>query len=171
MNIESTPSMPWYKYPFVWFALSIPAAAVIAGIGMIYLAVTTDDGLVADDYYKQGMAINKNLDREHKAAELGVSASVEYDRELGQFLLKLERGTMMDYPASLLFSFEHATRAGTDQQLELFHAQGDQYVGYIKQPIANGIWHVKVLTDDWRVGARIRLEDKVSFDLKPEVYE
>lgn len=171
MNIDSTPSMPWYKYPFVWFALSIPATAVFAGIGMIYLAVSTDDGLVADDYYKQGMAINKNLDRERKAAELGLSASVEYDREIGRFMLKLKSGDLEVYPDSLLFSIEHATRAGSDHELVLFHGQGEQYVGYIKQPIADGIWHVEVLADEWRVGARIELGDKVVFELVPEVYE
>ena len=171
MNNESTPSLPWYKYKFVWFALSIPFSAVIMGVAMIYLAVTTDDGLVADDYYKQGMAINKSLDRERKAAELGISATVEYDREVGQFLVRLQRGTLEVLPASLLFTIEHATRAGNDKQLELFHGQGEQYVGYIKQPINDGIWHVELNTEDWRVGARIDLVDKAVNKLVPEVYE
>ncbi len=50
------PAVPWYRYKLVWMIIAIPAASVIAGINMIYLAVNTDDGLVVDDYYKEGMA-------------------------------------------------------------------------------------------------------------------
>ena len=68
--------LPWYKYKLVWMIIAIPAASVIAGINMIYLAVNTDDGLVADDYYKEGMAINQNLKRDRTAAELGLGAEL-----------------------------------------------------------------------------------------------
>ena len=66
--------LPWYKYKLVWMIIAIPAASVIAGINMIYLAVNTDDGLVVDDYYKEGMAINQSLQRDKTAAELGLIA-------------------------------------------------------------------------------------------------
>ena len=36
-----------------------PAAAVVGGAVMLWLALTTYDGLVSDDYYKEGLAINQ----------------------------------------------------------------------------------------------------------------
>ncbi len=29
---------PWYKYPWVWFMISLPASAVIAGLYTVYIA-------------------------------------------------------------------------------------------------------------------------------------
>jgi hypothetical protein len=56
--------------------ISIPFSAVIMGVVMIWLAVDTDDGLVADDYYKQGLAINDVITLDKKASELNLSAVV-----------------------------------------------------------------------------------------------
>jgi len=35
-----------------------PAAVIVAGFFTMALAFRTEDGLVAEDYYKQGLAIN-----------------------------------------------------------------------------------------------------------------
>lgn len=169
MNTPS--SMPWYRYPFVWFALSIPLAAVIAGIGMIWLAVTTDDGLVADDYYKRGLAINKSLERERLAAELGLSAGFEYDSELGRVLLRLNKGDLPSYPEDLSFRLQHAARSDADRQVDLMHGLDDQYIGYIKGKLPAGVWHVELATVDWRIGARINLLSQKEITLLPEVYQ
>jgi len=29
---------PWYKYPWVWFMISLPASAVVAGLYTVYIA-------------------------------------------------------------------------------------------------------------------------------------
>lgn len=42
----------------------MPATAIVAGFITLWLAITSYDGLVADDYYKQGLAINQTLARE-----------------------------------------------------------------------------------------------------------
>ena len=60
----------WYNFPLVWMMISIPFSAVIMGVVMIWLAVDTNDGLVVDDYYKQGLEINGLISRDKKAAEL-----------------------------------------------------------------------------------------------------
>lgn len=168
MNNE--PSLPWYKYPFVWFLISIPLAAVLAGMNMLWLSIDTDDGLVADDYYKQGLAINKNLAREEQASAMAISADFEYDAELGRVSLSLNRGKLDVYPDVLSFSFEHATRAGMDRQIELMHGQKNLYIGYIKQMLPDGIWHVELADEDWRIGARVNLSSRVSIQLQPEVF-
>jgi hypothetical protein len=40
---------PWYKEPWPWVAIAIPAAAVIAGAITFYLAVSNPDYLVLEE--------------------------------------------------------------------------------------------------------------------------
>jgi len=45
-------SRPWYREPWPWILMAGPAAVIVAGIFTMTLAYRTEDGLVADDYYK-----------------------------------------------------------------------------------------------------------------------
>ena len=77
MIVESMLSdRPWYREPWPWILMSVPATAVVAGIITLWLAVSSADGLVAEDYYKQGLAINRVIEREEAAQRLGLTASV-----------------------------------------------------------------------------------------------
>ena len=57
-------SGPWYREPWPWLLMLGPAIVVVAGLYTAILAVRSDDGLVATDYYRQGLEINKKLSRE-----------------------------------------------------------------------------------------------------------
>lgn len=35
---NSDKNLPWYKYPWVWFMISLPASAVVAGLLTLYIA-------------------------------------------------------------------------------------------------------------------------------------
>jgi uncharacterized protein len=62
MNDDSLPaSLPWWKFGHVWLVISGPAIVVIAGFVTLYIALTIPDPVVADDYYRQGIDINKTL--------------------------------------------------------------------------------------------------------------
>ena len=66
------PQKPWYRYGWVWFLIGIPGSAVIAGSITIWIAFTMGDTLVADDYYKEGRAINQRLEKDEEAATRGI---------------------------------------------------------------------------------------------------
>ena len=76
MTLRSTDSNPWYKERWPWLLMAGPAIVVVAGFITAWLAVVSDDGLVADDYYKQGLAVNQRLQRDHYASQLGLRADV-----------------------------------------------------------------------------------------------
>jgi hypothetical protein len=40
---------PWYREPWPWVAIAIPAAAVIMGLTTLYLALANPDYLVVDE--------------------------------------------------------------------------------------------------------------------------
>lgn len=52
---------PWWKYAHVWLIIAGPLAVVIAGFVTLAIAIRVPDPVVADDYYRRGLNINKTL--------------------------------------------------------------------------------------------------------------
>ena len=161
----NTQVLPWYKYKMVWMIIAIPAASVIAGINMIYLAVNTDDGLVVDDYYKEGMAINQSLQRDKIATELGLGAQLTVEQTGDLVTLTLNKGSLTEYPDQLTLNLQHATHAGHDQVIPLVRAPRDQYIGYLKHSIKEGVWHIMLSTEEWRLVNRVHWENGLNINL------
>ena len=59
---------PWWKHGLVWLVISGPAVVVVAGIATVVIAVRQPDPVVAPDYYRRGIEINKTLAARDKAA-------------------------------------------------------------------------------------------------------
>lgn len=60
---------PWWAHGHVWLIIAGPAAVILAGIATIVLAVRTPDPLVAEDYYRRGIEINKTLAQQAQQAQ------------------------------------------------------------------------------------------------------
>jgi uncharacterized protein len=60
-TLSSAQAAPWWTFGHVWLIISGPAIVVVAAFITLYLAVTRPDPVVADDYYRQGMELNKTL--------------------------------------------------------------------------------------------------------------
>ncbi len=164
MHMTET-NKPWHKHPLVWMMFSIPFSAVIMGVVMIWLAIDTDDGLVADDYYKQGLEINRVISRDKKAAELGLSAIIEFDNSVRIIKLQFDKGLLESFPKSLPLQLQHATRENSDRTVLLDHGIGDQYIGHLKQPISEGIWYFEISDKNdadsgWKLNARHHVRAK-----------
>ena len=67
---ETSQIHPWYRYPWPWVAIGIPATAVIGGLFTLYLAITHPDPLVVDD--GQYRDLRSGLVAEPLAKPLGV---------------------------------------------------------------------------------------------------
>lgn len=148
---DPTPVVPWYRQRWPWFLIAGPAIVVVAGIATIWIAIVTDDGVVADDYYKRGLAINQAIDRAEKARALGVSATVDVEGD-GRVAVSLaSAGDAAEAaPAALRVRFVHPTRAGEDRVAMLPATGGGRYEGRVA-PLADGRWRVIVETDHWRL--------------------
>ena len=59
--MEKNQSEAWWKFGHVWLVIAGPALVVVASFVTLYLALTRPDPLVAQDYYRQGIEINKTL--------------------------------------------------------------------------------------------------------------
>ena len=97
-----------------------PAAVIVAGLFTMVLAFRTEDGLVADDYYRQGLAINRVLRREERARELHLTATASF---AGARVRVALRGSAEGFP-ELKLRLIHPTRSGRDQAVVLLAARG-----------------------------------------------
>ena len=79
MHTQREDTLPWYRQFWPWFIISIPALTIVAAMITITIAVKTDDGLVVDDYYKEGLAINEDKQLVKNAAALEISAELSLD--------------------------------------------------------------------------------------------
>lgn len=59
--VPAVPALPWWRYGHVWLIIAGPAIVVVAGFITLALALRSPDPLVARDYYRQGIEINKTL--------------------------------------------------------------------------------------------------------------
>lgn len=156
---------PWYKQRWPWILMSLPAISMVLGFSMLYVAIKTDDGLVVDDYYKQGRAIDQTMARSVAAARLGLEADVALRAED----IRIELGThdAVALPAELVVSLIHPTRAGFDQVLRLSLVDG-AYVGAIA-PLSLGRWHVQIEDAErsWRLRGDVRVPDETRVRILP----
>ncbi|MDR7379607.1 hypothetical protein J2X19_004303 [Rhodoferax ferrireducens] len=54
-------SQPWWKYGHVWLVISGPLVVVVAAVVTAWIAFSQQDPVLAQDYYRQGVNINKTL--------------------------------------------------------------------------------------------------------------
>jgi hypothetical protein len=128
---------PWYRQLWPWLIISGPAAVLVAGAFTMWIAFSMTDGLVADDYYKQGLAINRRLAREDEARRLGISAAVTFGRD--KVRVELRGGQ----PDALFLYLAHATRAGHDRRLRLTPVAPGAYEAAL-EPLPPGHWHAVI---------------------------
>ena len=151
LTIAMSEKRPWYAEPWVWLMITFPLLAVIGGMITIYLAVSTSDGLVVDDYYKRGKAINVDLARDRAAARYGLQAQIVIDlrSNLVQLQLQLD-ATDAVRPDAVRLSLLHPTRAGHDQVLLLQRAADGSYSSGMDE-LTRGNWYLQLEAADWRL--------------------
>ena len=123
---------PWYRHPWPWLLMSGPAIVVVAGFYTLFLAVRSNDGLVAEDYYKQGLAIDRVIARETAAAQLGLSAALRYDANRDVVRVTLQPSSIA--PPALALRVVHPTRAGEDRVVALKSVAPGVYEGALAEP-------------------------------------
>ncbi len=162
MNVKTLPQ-PWYKEPWPWIIMAGPFAVIVAGAITIWLAMTSFDGMVEDDYYKQGLAVNQRIHRDRMAEQLGLRAEVMRNGTMLRVILTSQQ--QMPLPGQLNFRFSHPTRGGMDQTVVLNHEGQGFYSGALATDVS-GRWHVFLedqelnwrLLGDWQLNADARLQ-------------
>jgi hypothetical protein len=144
------PYAPWYREPWPWILMAIPAAAVVAGFITLYIAAAGSDALVADTYYKDGLAINRMLERDRNAAEHGYRAVVLVGANGSRVRVHLSGQGQL--PERVQLRFSHPTRAGLDVGVSARRIQPGWYEGEMDlQPAARWDIELEDAQRQWRL--------------------
>lgn len=169
MTTKRSHSNAWYREPWPWLLMSGPALAVIAGAATLWLAVTSYDGLVADDYYKQGLAINQALQRDAQARRLGLHAALRLDSAGNQIGVRM-RGALASESEmhELKLRVTHPTIPGRDQVLTLHRADHGEFLTSARVPVS-GRWLISLedVALTWRLIGEWRAENERTVELAP----
>jgi hypothetical protein len=150
--LYSPASVPWYRDRWPWFLISGPAIVVVAALGTAWIAWSTDDGVVADDYYKRGLVINRELERAGRGEVLHIGAVLGIAPD-GALRMELSGAPDAQMPPQVRVRFANATRAGLDRTVSLARGPDGTYTGNIV-PLPSGRWHIAVDADSWRLPAQ-----------------
>lgn len=167
MNTVLQPT-PWYRQFWPWFLISLPLTAVIAGIATLFIAAHNPDGLVADNYYKEGLAINQELDRDRHAAALGLSALVRIETTAHRLVLTLDGPANAGQAGDIELRMIHPTRSHLDRTLALTRESGNRWSAALDNP-APGRWHLQLesASGEWRLTGRLALPEQLQAILQP----
>lgn len=168
--MNSAMAKPWYREPWPWFLMALPAAAVVGGIVTAVIAFRGADGVVAADYYKRGLAINEELSRSRLAAALGIEAELRLGGlEPGDFVgVRLVAAQALPPEAALRVRLVHPGRSGADRSAVLARVgtadagRSAEYAGSWGEagPVARQpVWRIVVETAQWRIDGDAMMED------------
>lgn len=131
----------------------MPAVAVVAGFVTLWFAMSTNNAMVVDDYYREGKAINQELARDREAAKRGLRATLGQMTDGG---IELQIATLNgSLPPFVTLRIVHATRAELDRTFTLASVSPGTYrVQEGALPDA-GRWNVLIEEPDhkWRLTA------------------
>lgn len=148
---------PWYKEPWPWLFMAPIATAMVVGFSMLGVAIKTNDGLVTDDYYREGVLYNENTARDELAKQLGIVGQLTMDEVTGDVLLLLEFGQAVPV-ATINGALRSPTFARDDQTFTLTAIRA----GYFQASLPSmrpGAWNLELTAPDgsWRIQQRIGL--------------
>jgi uncharacterized protein len=149
-------TQPWYRQFWPWFLIALPASVVVAALATAYIAHRGADDLVVQDYYKDGLAINRQLEREDRATQMGLSATLQFSDDSVRVLMT---GPVTD--AALRLSLSHPMEADQDFTVTLAGTGPGIYSGTLAQPIAPH-WHWTIepsKENSWRLDGAVRAAD------------
>jgi len=166
---ETAAPRAWYREPWPWFLAAGPLAAVVAGAVTVWLAIESNDGLVADDYYKQGLAINQVIRRDQAAAKLGLRANVLFNFDNQSVRVYLRSETERPLPSAIRLRVLHPTRAGADQFVELPASSAGVFDGAVSA-LRSGRWLLSLedAPQTWRLMGEMFVPRDTEVTLEPQ---
>lgn len=142
---------PWYREPWPWLLAAGPLAVIVASLGSAWIAVKSDDGLVAEDYYKRGLLINEKLKHTPLSVQDKLGATLRV-ADNGEVRARMEGMPTLtgEAPATLRLKLAHPVRSANDVVVVLTRVAGGDYVGVLPAQTP-GRWIVILESDAWRL--------------------
>ena len=137
----------WYREPWPWLLMGGPFIVIIASLASAWMAVKSDDGVVAQDYYKQGLLINQRLRHAAPNPELRLGAMITVTTG-GEVRVHMEG--LADALPSLRLKLAHPATGSHPAVVMLNRSADGDYVGALPEQTP-GRWIVTLESDGWRL--------------------
>lgn len=151
---------PWYKHTAAWLLFLGPIVVVFAGLYTAWIAVNIDDGMVIDDYYKEGKAINQVLTRDKNAAQAQLKGTLWLGQNQKTLRLALTHAPEFQPGKTLTLRLQHPTKSSADIVLNLKEIAPDTYETSAEETL-QGRWYVSVEEADWRLTSEWQIKADV----------
>jgi uncharacterized protein len=136
----------WYRQRWPWLLVAGPFLVVVASLASAWIAVKSDDGVVADDYYRQGLLINQKLARAAPAEHApGATISVGADRGI-----RIHLYGVAQTPSHLQLTLARPGEHREDHRVSLAPVDGGEWVGAMPD-LVSGRWIVTLESEMWRL--------------------
>ena len=160
---------PWYKQFWPWVLIGLPTSVVIASITTYFLAINGIDSVISKDYYKEGLAVNADLERDEKAAALGLSAEIAIDGQ--NIIMHLSAKDPMTIKSlagqPILLEIENLSFQDKDLSASLVPKGDGVWQGKIPANMSQATWLARVIGPDWRISDRLANTTPTHIALKP----
>jgi hypothetical protein len=132
-----------------------PFIVIIASLASAWMAIKSDDGVVAQDYYKRGLLINQRL--KHAAPDpelrLGAMITVAPGGEVRVHMEGLREGIaegLAEGPPSLRLKLAHPATGSHPEIVMLKRSADGDFIGALPEQTP-GRWIVTLESDGWRL--------------------
>jgi hypothetical protein len=109
---------PWYNHFWPWFIVLLMGVSIVGALATVWIAFSNADPVVSENWYAEGVDINRRLERQHRATILGLRASLELANAEGRMVVHLE-GPGTDRLRAVRLHLSHPTVASRDRSLVL----------------------------------------------------
>lgn len=153
---DQQPVKPWFKEPWLLFLIALPTVVVIASLNLVFVSFKNADSVVADNYYKEGLAINQQMADIEQAKNLGISITLQINKKL----LEVEVTPALDKSITTLnLELRHPLDHRFDQKITLGRNSQGGFNAALPE-IKPGSWHIDIYSNTgenpWRIKQRIQ---------------
>lgn len=163
-DLESNLSQqrPWYKEGWMWLVVGIPVTSIFLGLAMIYFAVTYPHSMVSDDYYKEGLAINRELGFDRKAREWELKGELSIR---GKSIALTFKQPMLLHHQEIEVKIVHPTLAMYDQITVLSSTDQQHFVGFLTLPLEQARYAIHLVSKqhEWRLRKALSVNNHQAF--------
>lgn len=159
---------PWYKQFWLWFMLVPLFILVLASFYLLYLAITTNDGVVVDNYYRDGKGYVVRQEEDAFARAMELQADVRWKSDT--LSLQLD-GRLTPLPEQLELLIIFPTNDDFDVTVIMDHRGLGEYVGQLPEPVSGRrLLQVHPLNTDteWRLHADVEVPPSGDLVLLPK---
>lgn len=162
-NPYHTDSKPWYKQFWPWMLIGLPSSVVVASLITYFGAIHgAEKQVISEDYYKEGLGINKDLDLDRQAAAYGLQADITINDQ--QVAMKLTANDPKALTAlnGQPIKLELENLSFPDKNLGAVlvkSGEAGQWSGRLNNSLSDeptkSSWTARLLGANWRISQRI----------------